>query len=29
VGAEYRKANVQGITANAIDVVIETGDSGR
>jgi dipeptidyl-peptidase-3 len=24
----YRKANVQGITANAIDVVIETGDSG-
>jgi dipeptidyl-peptidase-3 len=26
--AKYRKANVQGITANAIDVVIETGDSG-
>src|SRR5262249_8928946 len=26
--AQYRKANVQGITANAIDVVIETGDSG-
>ncbi len=25
---EYRKANVQGIVANAIDVVIETGDSG-
>src|SRR5262245_10326656 len=25
---KYRKANVQGITANAIDVVIETGDSG-
>jgi dipeptidyl-peptidase III len=25
---QYRKANVQGITANAIDVVIETGDSG-
>lgn len=24
----YRKPNVQGITANAIDVVIETGDSG-
>ncbi len=26
--ARYRKAGVQGITANAIDVVIETGDSG-
>jgi len=26
--AKYRKANVQGIVANAIDVVIETGDSG-
>src|SRR5262245_20913686 len=25
---QYRKPNVQGITANAIDVVIETGDSG-
>lgn len=25
---QYRKSNVQGITANAIDVVIETGDSG-
>jgi dipeptidyl-peptidase III len=25
---KYRKSNVQGITANAIDVVIETGDSG-
>ncbi|HEX7793371.1 MAG TPA: hypothetical protein VF456_03425 [Vicinamibacterales bacterium] len=25
---KYRKPNVQGITANAIDVVIETGDSG-
>ncbi len=25
---KYRKAGVQGITANAIDVVIETGDSG-
>jgi dipeptidyl-peptidase-3 len=25
---KYRKASVQGITANAIDVVIETGDSG-
>jgi dipeptidyl-peptidase-3 len=25
---QYRKTNVQGITANAIDVVIETGDSG-
>lgn len=25
---KYRKQNVQGITANAIDVVIETGDSG-
>src|SRR6185503_19431320 len=25
---KYRKANVQGITANAIDVVIETGDAG-
>src|SRR6266404_3192338 len=24
----YRKQGVQGITANAIDVVIETGDSG-
>jgi dipeptidyl-peptidase-3 len=26
--AQYRKGNVQGITANAIDVVIETGDAG-
>jgi dipeptidyl-peptidase-3 len=26
--AKYRKLGVQGITANAIDVVIETGDSG-
>jgi dipeptidyl-peptidase-3 len=26
--AQYRKSGVQGITANAIDVVIETGDSG-
>ena len=26
---KYRKQGVQGITANAIDVVIETGDSGR
>ncbi len=25
---KYRKPNVKGITANAIDVVIETGDSG-
>ncbi len=25
---EYRKSNVKGITANAIDVVIETGDCG-
>jgi dipeptidyl-peptidase-3 len=25
---QYRKSGVQGITANAIDVVIETGDSG-
>ena len=25
---EYKKQGVQGITANAIDVVIETGDSG-
>jgi dipeptidyl-peptidase-3 len=25
---QYKKDNVQGITANAIDVVIETGDSG-
>ena len=25
---KYRKANVQGIVANAIDVVVETGDSG-
>ena len=25
---KYRKQGVQGITANAIDVVIETGDSG-
>src|SRR5207248_8647128 len=25
---KYRKKGVQGITANAIDVVIETGDSG-
>ena len=24
----YRKPSVQGIVANAIDVVIETGDSG-
>ena len=24
----YRKTGVRGITANAIDVVIETGDSG-
>ena len=27
-GAKYRKANVKGIVANAIDVVMETGDSG-
>jgi dipeptidyl-peptidase-3 len=26
--AKYRKANVKGIVANAIDVVIETGDAG-
>jgi dipeptidyl-peptidase-3 len=26
--AKYRKAGVRGVTANAIDVVIETGDSG-
>jgi len=26
--ARYRKAGVTGITANAIDVVVETGDSG-
>ena len=26
--ARYRKAGAQGITANAIDVVVETGDSG-
>ncbi len=26
--AKYRKPNVRGIVANAIDVVIETGDSG-
>ena len=26
--AQYRKQGVQGITANAIDVVIETGESG-
>lgn len=26
--AKYRKSSVQGIVANAIDVVIETGDSG-
>ncbi len=26
--ANYRKASVQGIVANAIDVVVETGDSG-
>ena len=26
--ARYRKANVKGIIANAIDVVVETGDSG-
>jgi len=25
---KYRKSNVQGIVANAIDVVVETGDSG-
>jgi len=25
---KYRKAGVQGITANAIDVIVETGDSG-
>ncbi len=25
---KYRKTNVQGIVANAIDVVVETGDSG-
>ena len=26
--AKYRKAKVQGIVANAIDVIVETGDSG-
>jgi dipeptidyl-peptidase-3 len=26
--AKYRKPNVQGIVANAIDVIVETGDSG-
>jgi dipeptidyl-peptidase-3 len=26
--AKYRKAGVRGVTANAVDVVIETGDSG-
>ena len=26
--AKYRKRNVQGIVANAIDVIVETGDSG-
>jgi dipeptidyl-peptidase-3 len=26
--AKYRKSGVQGITANAIDVIVETGDSG-
>jgi len=26
--AKYRKQGIQGITANAIDVIIETGDSG-
>ncbi len=26
--AKYRKAGVKGITANAIDVIVETGDSG-
>ena len=26
--AQYRKQGVRGITANAIDVVVETGDSG-
>jgi dipeptidyl-peptidase-3 len=26
--AEYKKQNVRGVSANAIDVVIETGDSG-
>ena len=26
--AQYRKAGVRGITANAIDVIIETGESG-
>jgi dipeptidyl-peptidase-3 len=26
--AKYRMANVQGIVANAIDVIVETGDSG-
>jgi dipeptidyl-peptidase-3 len=26
--AKYRKAGVKGITANAIDVVVETGDAG-
>jgi dipeptidyl-peptidase-3 len=26
--AKYRKSSVQGIVANAIDVVVETGDSG-
>jgi dipeptidyl-peptidase-3 len=27
--AKYRKASVQGIVANAIDVIVETGDSAR
>ena len=27
-GDEYKKQNVRGVSANAIDVVIETGDSG-
>ena len=26
--AKYRKPNVKGIVANAIEVVVETGDSG-
>src|SRR6202022_1209281 len=26
--AKYRKDGVRGVTANAIDIVIETGDSG-
>ena len=25
---KYRKANVKGITANAVDIVVETGDTG-